>query len=164
MINEDFLYNSITWLINALAIGILFQQNAPRLYAALVFSSIIYAHEYFMSSADGLLYYGSAALFDLIAVVILGMINPLPKMVLRLQVICMLFIFVNFAGWLLWFTYKPPFYYDLACAVLFAATLVALLLRDKKDVGGFTMDGWRSCFRVDNFALFFQYIKHEKKV
>ena len=161
---DQYLYSTITWLINALIVGILFQQNAQRFYAACVFSGITYAHELLMSNADGLMYYASAALFDLLIVIVLGMIAPLPKMVLRLQIISFGFVLVNFLGWIMWYAYQPAVLYDCLCAILFSLSFITLLLRDKKDVGGFTMDGWRSCFRINRASLLFYTLKHEKKV
>ena len=161
---ESILQSSVTWLINGVVIGILFQPNAPRLYAAFVFSALMYAHEYFMSDLDGILYYGSIVLFNLIAVVLLGLINPTPKMVIRLQLILLIFALVNFMGWIMWMLYMPPLIYDLACAILFASTLITLILRDKQDVGGFSMDSWISCFHFNGFAMRYFNFTNEKKI
>ena len=161
---DEFLYSSITWLINALVVGILFQQNSQRLYAACVFSVVIYFHDLLLSDSDGLIYYGSAALFDLLIVIMLGMILNIPKIVLRLQIISFLFIVVNFIGWLMWYSYQPPLVYDTLCAILFSLAFITLLLRDKKDVGGFTMAGWRSCICLNGASLLFYTVKYEKKL
>tara|TARA_R110000765_G_scaffold154371_2_gene257395 strand:- start:165 stop:665 length:501 start_codon:yes stop_codon:yes gene_type:complete len=156
--------NLNSWLIGALAVGILFQTNSPRLYAAFLFSAVLYAHELIMYDADGILYYGSAASLDLLAVILMGMVSPLPRMVLRLQMISFLFIIVNFIGWIMWYLYQPPLVYNILCAILFSLAFITLLLRDKKDVGGFTMAGWRSCICLNGASLLFYTVKYEKKL
>lgn len=158
------LYGLITFLISALAVGVLFQGNAQRFYAAGIFSGAAYLHEFLLSETTGIIYYGSAALFELVIVVLLSGINPLPKMALRLQIISFLFVLTHLFGWVIWFFYFPPFLYDLACAVLFSLALITLILRDKKDVGSFALDCWLSCFRFDRNTLLFHNFKHKGKV
>lgn len=104
------------------------------------------AHDAFLSHLDGLSYYGSAALFDLLAIILMSGIRPVPVMVVRLQRICVASIALNAAGWVLWASYFPPLAYDLLFICVYLWALITLLLRDSAhDVGGYTMDRWRSC-------------------
>lgn len=139
----------ITILICVGVIAALLQPNAPRLFAACIFTGIILLHELVLSSYTGLQYYGSAALFDLAIIAITSGINPMPKMVISLHKICMLFIFANLAGWVLWFFYYPPLVYDAAMVLIYAWALVTLINRDGLNVGGYTLSSWASCFRFN---------------
>lgn len=91
-------YDAITYLMYALLAVAVFQPNAPRLFAAVLFVSIISLHELLLSDLDGLQYYGSAALFDLLIIVLTSGINPVPRMVLSLHRICFVSILANMAG------------------------------------------------------------------
>lgn len=151
----------ISTLLYALIAVVFFQPSAPRFFAAASFVAVTFSHELFFVDYDGLAYYGSAALLDLGIIVITSGINPLPKMVLRLHVICAVSIFINLLGWLLWLSYLPPTLYDMAFVALYAWALVTLIRRDKLDVGGYSLDSWGSCFRFNRSAWNFHRNKHE---
>lgn len=138
--------------IVALIIVSLLQPNAPRLFGAVVFSGLIAAHYLMLSHLDGLLYYGSAALFDLLFMVLTCGINPAPKMVFSLYKICMCSMIINCVGWVLWISYEPPIFYNLAYLGLCSWALAVLLRRNRSDVGGFELDRWGACFRFDPYA------------
>lgn len=156
--------DAITYLIYALLVATLTQPNAPRLFAAVTFVGVILLHELAFSSLDGLMYYGSAALLDLLIVVITSGINPVPKMVLSLQRLCLFSILLNLLGWVLWLLYLPPWPYDLAFVAVYAWALYILIRRDRADVGGFTMAGWVSCFRFDRSARAVHFNQHGEKI
>ena len=137
----------LTGLLWVVVITAIFQPNAPRLVASVSFVSITRAHEFFLSETTGIGYYGSAALFDLATMAVLRGINPVPKMVLSLQKICIVSIGLNLAGWILWMCYLPPTAYNLAFIGIMLWAIVVLTIRDESDVGGFTMDSWGACFR-----------------
>lgn len=143
---------AITILIFLIIAIAFFQPSAPRLYAALVFVGVTTLHEVFFSNYEGLQYYGSAALFDLAVIVVASGINPVPKMVLNLQKICIVSIVANLAGWVMWFLYYPPLAYDLAFVVIYAWTLIVLIKRTGLNVGGYTVDSWATCFRFNRSA------------
>lgn len=150
-----------SWLVGALVVGILFQPNAPRFYASCIVSLIPAIHEMYFKELDGFLYYFSVALFDFLIVIILSGINPLPKMVLRLQLISLAFIVVQFTGFALWFFYFPHVYYNVMSTILFSLALLTLISRDKEHVGSFAVDSWRSCFRFNLSALLLCNIKYK---
>lgn len=144
--------DSITCLIYALVVVAFIQPTAPRLFAAVSFTAIIALHEFLLSDLDGLQYYGSAALFDLLIIILTSGINPVPKMVLSLHKICIASILVNLLGWVLWFFYFPPLVYDAAFVCLYAWTLIVFIKRDKTHVGGYSMDSWATCFRFNRLT------------
>jgi len=137
-----------TWLLCGLALVAVLQPNAPRFYAAVLFVGVTLLHELFLSHADGALYYGSAALFDLAIIILTTGISPIPRMVVDLHKICMYSIVANFFGWVLWCNYLSPLAYNTAFVVIYAWALITLIKRNGHDVGGYTRDSWRSCFRV----------------
>lgn len=143
------IYDAITYLFYALMAVAFIQPNAPRLFAAALFVSITLTHELFLSDLDGLMYYGSAALFDLAIIVLTSGINPVPRMVLSLHRVCIASIIINLVGWALWFFYFPPLFYDLSFVALYAWALWVFIRRDRADVGGYSLASWASCFRFD---------------
>lgn len=157
-------YDTITYLMYALIVVAVFQPNAPRLFAAVLFVSIISLHELLLSDLDGLQYYGSAALFDLLIIVLTSGINPVPQMVLSLHRICFVSILANMAGWVIWFFYFPPLIYDLAFVAINVWTLIIFIRRDGENVGGYSMDSWASCFRFNRVTWLNYYHKHGGKV
>ena len=137
------------------------QPTSQRLFAATVFMSITILHNVFFWELDGLAYYGSAAAFDLLIVILTSGINPVPKIILKLQIICITSAILNLCGWLIWYFYFPPMAYNIAFICLYMYTVIVLTSRDKGDVGGITVRGWFSCFCFSNHPLFFYLRKHE---
>ena len=139
----------ITMLMTILMLMSLLQPNAPRLFAAVAFTCVTVLPEQLLSAYTGLGYYGSAALFDLGIITLTSWINPVPRMVISLHKICMVSILLNAVGWVLWTLYYPPLVYDMSYIALYAWTLFVFTRRGDRDVGGFTLDSWRACFRFD---------------
>ena len=158
------IYSAITALFVALFVVAFIQPNAPRFFAAVAFVSITLLHELFLSDYDGLLYYGSAALFDLAIIILTSGINPVPKMVLSLHKICVASILVNLLGWVIWFFYFPPLIYDAAFVALYVWALITLINRSGLDVGGYTLDSWATCFRFNRYSWRSYSYKHGGKI
>lgn len=124
-----------TALILSIVAVTLFQPNKARFAAAAIFAAITLSHETLLKEETGILYYGTAALFDLaIMIILVGMVN-MTKTALTLQKICLGAILVNFGGFVLWFFYYPPIYYNIAFVVLYSWAVIALIRKDKQDVG-----------------------------
>lgn len=136
------------------------QPNAARLYAAFVFVGATLLHEFKFSDLDGIAYYGSAALLDLLVLILLSGISPIPRLAVRLQIISLISIIANMAGWLIWFLYLPPTVYDFTFYLLYAWALVELIRRNGDNVGGFTVDCWATCFRFDIMSRFLRLFKN----
>jgi len=130
-------------LIFVMAVTILFQPTIKRLCVALSFVSAISLHDYLLSNHEGLAYYGSAALFDLAIMFFIRWINPISLMSLRLSMISVISIMLNFAGWILWITYQPPTIYNYAFVALYTISILTLIKRDD-NVGNNTVDKWTS--------------------
>jgi len=162
------IYEAVGLIITILMVLIIatafIQPNAPRLYAAVIFVGATALHELFFSDYGGLQYYGSAALFDLAIIILTSGINPVPKMVLSLQKICIVSIIANLAGWVIWFLYYPPIIYDLAFVAIYAWTLITLIKRTGINVGGYTLDSWATCFRFNRYSWLNYSHKHGGKV
>ena len=154
----------LTLLIYAIVVVAFIQPNAPRLFAAVIFMGVTLLHELFLSSYTGLIYYGSAALLDLAIIIIISGINPVPKMVLRLHNICIVSIFANLVGWILWFFYYPPLVYDTAFAAIYIWVLITLIKRDGLNgmVGGYTVASWLTCVSFNRRAWFIHFNKNAR--
>ena len=139
------------------------QPTAQRIFAGAYFVLITLTHDIFLSSLDGFSYYGSAATGGLLAAVLMTGINPIPKIVLKLQVVCILSAILNFMGWVLWYLYLPPDAYNIAFICLYLYTVIILLSRDKEDVAGITVGGLHSCFRFSHHPFVFYFFKHKDK-
>lgn len=131
----------VTALIVAICIAAALQPSRSRAIGAVCFSSMLVLHDLLLADADGFAYYGSAALTDLIVVVLLHKLAPLSKMVLELQRLSIVSICINALGYVFWFAYLPAWPYDSAMIGLFALVLW-VLLKDVKNVGDPAVD-WR---------------------
>lgn len=128
----------ITVLLFIILAASFWQPTPQRLYAALVASALTTWHHWGYFDVSGLAYYGTAALADLAIIAALSFIDTPPKMVLRLQTICVVSIMLNVAGWILWRMYMPPDLYNAAYVMLYAWMLITLIRRGKTDhVGGY---------------------------
>lgn len=154
----------VTVLIGLIVVAAFIQPNAPRLFAALIYTGAMLLHEVIFADYVGLMYYGSAALLDLGIIVLTSGISPVPKMVLTLHKICLVSILANLAGWLMWYSYYPPLAYDAAFAVIYAWTLLTLINRDRLNVGGYTLDSWASCFRFNSSPWALYLAKYQGKL
>ena len=134
----------------------LWQPTIPRLYGALVTSVFTTWHYWGYFDMSGLAYYGSAALIDLAIVLALSGIDPVPRMVVRLQFLAILSVVLNLIGWIMWRAYAGPELYNFAYCLFYLAILVTLLRRgETDDVGGYRVSDWHSCFRfsINNRAF-----------
>ncbi len=144
----------------AIVLAAIFQPNAPRLFAAVVLAGSLWLHELALSDLDGLAYYGSDALCNLGVIILISGINPIPALVIRIQIICLLSIILNFLGWVAWYAYLHPLPYNVVFLLLYTWTLIALIRRDNGDVGGYGINAWRSCFRFNAHPWVVNYCKH----
>lgn len=124
-----------------------FQGTVPRLYAAVIFVSLTMLHDGLFGHLDGMAYYGSAVLADLLIITITSGIYPIPDMVISLQRVCLASILLNAVGWLLWFAYLPPTTYNVAFFALYAWAIWIMLKKDSRRVGTDGVDSWGAVFR-----------------
>ena len=119
-------------LITLCIFGILcLAQKIPaRRFVACVIALTEALHYGFFNDLDGLMYYGSAALFDLLAIVLivnLAIPTALAKQMLFISAISIAF---NYIGWALWITYMPPTIYNWSFIVLNLCTIICLIKRE----------------------------------
>jgi len=76
------------------------------------------------------MYYGSAALFDLLAIILIANLaipSVLAKQIMTISVVSIIF---NYFGWVLWVTYMPPTIYNWSFIVLNLCTIICLIRRE----------------------------------
>ena len=117
------------------------QRNAPRLYAALVYAAVNTFCEFFLADT-GVYYYGIAAMADLLIMILTSQISPMPKMVVNLHRLCLISIIANGIGWLMWYFYLPPDFYNGIFIMLYAWAIIILCERDHAGVDEFRADSW----------------------
>jgi hypothetical protein len=140
------------------------QPTSQRIFAASAFVFTTILHDVLFYDLDGFLYYGSAACGGLLAAILMTGINPIPKIILKLQIICIISSALNFFGYVIWFFYFPPLFYNLAFICLYLYTVFILVSRDESDVGGVTIRNLRACFHFSHHPLFFSSYKHKDKI
>ena len=143
-----------------IAAVILLQPNVQRIVAAAIFFSVTMLHDTYLSHHDGLAYYSSAAILDLVLLAMLGFLKPATKTIVQLQTVCILSIMANFAGWVLWMLYLSPIYYNGMFVCIYTLALFVLLEKEGRDVGIYTLDSWRLSFFGDRHSRIFDIDKH----
>jgi len=143
-------------------VTLFFQPSESRLYTGSIFFAMLILHEFIFSTADGLMYYGTAALFYLGIMVLTAPAINVTKLVLDIHKICLIAIIVNATGWIAWFAYLPPNLYNFASIFLHACGIWALLRRTRKEEhGSFKLDGGHLNFRP-NFSSCTEYLQKYK--
>lgn len=137
----------IEWIIIAIAFLAL-RQDERRFPAALVFAASLLIHDVFLSKLDGLFYYGSAALFDLIVITWLANLRQTSRLTVNLLRLSLVSIVLNFSGWIMWIMYQLPALYNLSYIVLYLCAIIALIKKEGLGDGSYTLDRWVCCFRV----------------
>lgn len=126
----------LTAVLIVLVLAAFTQPNAGRMLAACIFSSLTILYGGISAGLVGSEYYIGAAVTDLLILILVSGIYPMPRLVGRLQAICVVSIVLNFLGWSMWFFYLPPFAYDWAFIGLYVYAVYALIARDHDDVVG----------------------------
>jgi hypothetical protein len=135
-------------LISLVCMAAILQPNTQRLYAATATAALTCGQFIACDMLDGLAYYASAALVDTFVVFALSLVRPIPRMVLHLQVLSIVSIAFNLAGFVMWYFYQPPTLYNNAYLAFYATMVVVFLWRGKQDhVGGYSAYSWRACVR-----------------
>ena len=137
----------IEWLIITIAFLAL-RQDGRRFPAALIFAASLLIHDVFLSELDGLLYYGSAALFDLMVITWLANLKGTSELTVNLLRISLASVVLNFTGWLMWVSYLEPSLYNISYVLLYSCAIIALIKEEGTGYGGYKLDRWASCFRV----------------
>ena len=84
----------------------------------------------------GFTYYFGAVITDLIVIKSLNVpIHPTLALI-RMQTICLWFIYVNVFGWIIYEAGHDPFSYNLLCGILFILALIISFLKGNSNVLG----------------------------
>lgn len=140
-------------ILATIALVVFTQPNAGRTLAACIFGGATILYGGASGGLTGAEYYIGAAMVDLAIIVLLSGIYPAPRLVERLQWVCVASILLNFIGWVAWFFYIPPDAYNAAFIGLYIYAIYALLKKDKGDaMGGGAVHSWFTRFRSDSRA------------
>jgi hypothetical protein len=120
----------------------LLQPTFDRKMVALAFASMSFIHNTFMATLEGLMYYATDALFYLIVIFVVGLINSKTVLTDEIQKISIVAVALDYFGWLIYMLYIPPTGYNVAFMALYAWTIIILLRREPEDVGTTAMDRW----------------------
>ena len=151
----------LTILLCIIAFLSITQPTAPRLFAALIFIILVFLHDLFLSDLDGFKYYATCALNNLLVIILTAGINPIPKMVIRLHVVCLIAALLNMIGYILWYNYYSSDAYDISFLVIYMYTAFIFIDRDIEHVGGFASSKWRACFHFHHSSMF-HYLRKNK--
>ena len=157
------LETTTTCLLCAIVVVALIQPNVKRFIAAAIFSVALVLFDLSANNFSDYWYYIASGASNLLIVFLISFISPPPKMAIRLQVLSLIMMVVNFTGFILWYLYYPPFIYDLAFAFIFAVAIYILIERKGwgYDLGGYSISSWRSCLSFNNYVWIHNLIKNK---
>ena len=124
----------LTALILILCIVSLLQKNEARFYAGVIFSVVTICGELLLPELDGILYYLSDAILLLAFIHLSSKINSDSSAVFSLQILVLIAIVADFAGWVAWMIYAPPALYNASFLLIYSAAIIILLRREHADV------------------------------
>lgn len=125
----------ITILLCVLFCTLFFQPDNNRYLTAKIFILVNIIHGILLHDADGLMYYGSAALSDLAIMLLISRVKPISDTSISLLKICIVSIIVNMVGWAAWFSWYSPFAYDAAFVFIYIWAIYTLMRRKDAYVG-----------------------------
>jgi len=120
----------LTFIILLIA---LVQPSEERRFSALLFSCLSLVHYFVFYDFDGLAYYGSAALFDLMVILFTVKLRITSTMICDLHNICIASILLNGIGWVMWMLYMPPYAYNASFVALYVFAVITLIKPDSKN-------------------------------
>lgn len=98
--------------------------------AAIAFALFSVIHDQLFWSLPGWGYYLSAGAFDVIALAAIAILARPSRLATSLICICILSLFLNFYGWVIWFGYLSPVSYNVSFLVLYSITILVILRGD----------------------------------
>ena len=138
----------ITQLIIILVVLSLFQPSRERTLISITFSLSCLIHLLWCDSLNGMLYYLSAGVFDLIVLLAVCVYAKPSKFTDCMVLICVFSLFLNFYGWRIYESYMEPTSYNIAFHILYMFAVYTLLKRDWKNDA---LYNWLAFFRsLDN--------------
>lgn len=123
-------------LLIAIVVASMCQPNPHRCLVALSFSLPCAVLDFFNYGLIGTSYYLAAGLCCTLIILLTGMIRPITKLIIQLQLICLVALGVNAAGWLAYMAYASPVFYNYAMIGLYVWAIYALCDKDEVINGG----------------------------
>lgn len=137
MIDQPSLVHFLTLVIVGVAI---LQPTLERRVVALMFASMTFIHNTFMHTLDGLMYYATDALFYLIVIFAISLLNSKTILTNELQKISIVAIALDYFGWAIYMMHIPPTGYNVAFMALYVWSIIILLRGEPEDAGNTEMD------------------------
>lgn len=138
-------------LISLICLSAFVQPDWTRASAILIFGGVVATHAMVFANTAGFTYYVGAAMADLAVILLTSFYTKTPKLVLTLHKICLAFIGVNLIGWGMFYTYLPPYAYDVTCMLLYMYALITFTTGGEGYVrGGSGHSSWYVNFFIDN--------------
>lgn len=123
----------VTLTLIMFVFGPLVQLTIERFFVASIYIyGNVLVHELLFSGLDGLPYYWSAALMDLVTITLLSSVCFIDKLKWQVIIICMISMIINAGGWLVWFLGMEPMVYNLSFVMLNAYTIYLLISGDSE--------------------------------
>jgi len=120
-------------IVSILCVAAVIQGNASRWYIASCFCIGVLMHNAFFYHVENSMYYLSAAMIDLIVMVIISRFKC-RAFVYKMLFVCVVSIMLNGLGWALWHFYLPPTFYD-QLFLLFYCSVIAIFINEGLNVG-----------------------------
>jgi hypothetical protein len=125
-------------------------RNIPVLF----FVCICILHDVIFGAYEGFAYYGTAAMFDYLVLLVM-------RRSFGVQLICLVSIIFNMFGYMDWFLYLPPTLYDYSLLFLYMITAVVCA---QGGGDGFGDGGGGTGFRANDSAFSAFYFKSEVRL
>ena len=125
----------LSLLILTVIVASITQPTPHRCIIALSFSLPCAFLDFFSYGLIGTFYYLAAGLCCTLIIMLTGVMRPITTLIKRLQIICLVAIGANAAGWLAYMLYYPPVFYNCAMIVLYIWALYALCEKDEVNGG-----------------------------
>lgn len=124
----------MTFLLIAMSVSMACLTGSTIAPAAMFVGAAV-AHDVMFGAHDGLAYYGSAALFDLVVIFGISRLSEISEFSLQIQKLSVLSIFLNLYGWAAWFAYLSPIAYNYAYVALYGWALLLFVIGGWPSVG-----------------------------
>ncbi len=118
-------------IISLLVWGVLIAAlSRRRKSVALIYAVAILGHELFLVDLPGFWYYFSDAVLCLLIISTLYLVNPVTQISMALQKICMSAIICDAVGWIMWYNYLSPDWYNLSFVLIYTCAIWSILTKD----------------------------------
>ena len=118
------------WLV--IAITLVAAVRRDTLMFCIMIATVAHTAADYAINMSGYSYYITAALVDAVAVFSIACMSPVSRSVKAVQALCAAFIAAHVFGLVWWFAYEPPFIYNTACSVIYAAMLAITFFKGGK--------------------------------